>query len=239
MNLDRCWSWQRRRPGPSADAAGTEPEHPARKYMQTTQRPAYFNVRIQSLALSVAHYVLRTTDEHNPYWSCNTQGNQRPLWHQDGVSSSRSQFVNAATEGQKRTYQNEPNILDLQIFALAQTSINNNLWDIKKKKWSKIKMSIASDGSALFLLQSWLWLLMMHRERTFLKIMATIKTIYSCFFFWYRTSRPSPHFPPLLMRKLVLKSSTVEHKIESAYVSAAVTTCACIITRETGAKLWF
>lgn len=37
--------------------------------MQITQRPAYFNVRIQSLALSVAHYVLKTTDEQNPYWS--------------------------------------------------------------------------------------------------------------------------------------------------------------------------
>lgn len=67
MNLDRCWSRHWRGPDPSADAAGTKAEHPARKYMQTTPRPAYFNVSIQSLALSVAHYVLRTTDEHNPY----------------------------------------------------------------------------------------------------------------------------------------------------------------------------
>lgn len=150
MNLDRCWSWQWREPDPSADAAGTKPKHPARKYMQTTQRPAYFNVRIQSLALSVAHYVLRTTDEHNPYWSCNTQGNQRPLWHQDGVSSSRSQFVNAVTEGQKRTRQNEPKSTWSSNLHRPQYIITSQ---IKKKK----KVDPKSKWVLLVMGQCYLW----------------------------------------------------------------------------------
>lgn len=67
MNFNQFWPWWWRGLGPSADVAGPKPVHTAKHYMQITQRPAYFNVRIQSLALSLAHYVLKTTDEQNPY----------------------------------------------------------------------------------------------------------------------------------------------------------------------------
>lgn len=139
MAVERAWSF--------CWCSRNQPEHPARKYMQTTQRPAYFNARIQSLALSVAHYVLRTTDEHNPYWSCNTQEIK-------GLSGTKMAFLQAALNLSMRlqNWRTEENILEQGRRCSNHFSIYRRI-----KTFSDIKNDPKSKGASLVMGQCYLW----------------------------------------------------------------------------------